>query len=401
MFMNQVLPCLQYSARLSVIVLFLMMVPALVSAQSSLLNLDVEVSPSIENAQVLGFTNLGIDQTGKGPVIVSFYLENTSGARLDNLFLDIVLSSNINGTIAEIYQQNDRPFSLEAGQLVYATNNNLADERIPGIEEDLRFKANITDNGREFINSLEGSTSLPVDVYTATVTVYQNNNRLNGGTALVSSSIEIGGGTEGDIRDIFLKAPGDVLGSNVEITNPLPEFSWDGEVNLTYRLIIVRDNGLDSPEALIQAALSTNPTSGGNQAPGSLLEFENLDRVIRGINFQYPANGVQPLIPGNRYFWQLIAQIQTADGFDSRPSTVWAFTLVDNSGNAIVEITPEAQQAIINILGNDRYQSLFQSGFRLESMNVNGTELSGPQMVVRLERILESIRRKEIIVNRQ
>ncbi len=393
--------CKQYQVLSLCLACFLLFVPISSKAQTNLLNLDVEVSPSLENAQVLGFTNLGIDQTGKGPVIVSFLMENTSGARLDNLFLDIVLSSNINGTIAEIYQQNDAPFSLETGQVVYATNNNLADERIPGIEEDLRFKANITDNGREFINNLQGSTSLPVDVYTATIAVYQNNNRLNGGNVIATASVEIGGGSEGDIRDIFLKSPGDVVGTNVEITNPLPEFSWDGEVNLTYRLVIVRDNGLDSPEALIQAAISTNPTSGGTQAPGSLLEIENLDRIIRGINFQYPANGAQPLIPGNRYYWQLIAQIQTADGFESRPSTVWAFTLVDNSGNAIVEITPEAQQAIINILGNERYQRLSQRGFRLESMNLNGSELTGPQMVIRLERFLEKIRGEKIIVDQR
>lgn len=383
------------------IALLFVFVPVLIQAQSSDLELQVELSPALENAQILGFNNLGIDQTGKGPVIVSFYIENRSAGVLENLFIDIIISSSISGTIAEIAQNNNNPISLDFGQSVYATNNDLANESIPGIEEDLRFEAEITDQGRDLINGLEGSTTLPVDVYVLTLGIYQNNNRLNGGELLATQTIELGGGSEGDIRDIFLKAPGDEIGNETEITNPLPEFSWDGEVNLDYRLIVVRDNGLDSPEALIQAAQSTNPTSGGNLPPGSLLENENIDVVLNGINFQYPANGAQPLIPGSKYFWQLIGQVQTADGIQEVPSTVWNFTLVSPSSEAGIQISSEAQEAIINVLGQELFQELYQAGFKIESINIDGLELVGPELILKLEEFLEKIQNEEIIIDRE
>ena len=369
-------------------------------AQSSGLELDVSLSPELEMAQVLGFTNLGIDATGIGPVIVSFTMTNTNSEILENLFLDIVISSASRGILAEITQNNRVPFALNPGERIFATNNNLADDNIPGIEEDIEFGGELTDQGDDLVNSLEGSTQLPIDLYTVVISVYQNNNRLNGGTRIAEATVELGGGSAGDIRDIFLKAPGDVVGVEVEINNPLPEFSWDGEVDLDYRLIMVKSNGIDSPESLLQAAMSTNPTNAVNQGAGSLLEFENLDRIVQGINFQYPANGVLPLEAGSKYYWQLIAQIQTGSGIEERPSTVWNFTLAAPSGSAnTVQLDEETVRALIRIIGQDRYQNLIASGFRLESIRIDDQDITGPALIQKLAEIIQRIDDEEIAID--
>lgn len=369
-------------------------------AQTSGLELEADLSSALEMAQVLGLSSLGIDATGRGPVIFSFTMTNTNATRLENLFLDVVISSSSRGVLAEVFSSNNTPFALEAGERIFGTNNNLADEEVPGIDESLSFDGELTDAGEDLVNSLEGSTTLPVDLYQVQVRIYQTNNRLNGGTLIAEQTVEVGGGSAGDVRDIFLKAPGDVVGTEVEINNPLPEFSWDGEIDLDYRLILVKGNGIDSPESLLQAAMSTNATNDTNQGAGSLLEFENLDLIVQGINFQYPANGVLALEAGSRYYWQLIAQITTGAGVEERPSTVWNFTLAaPSTGTATVALDQETIRSLIRIIGQERYQELVAAGFKLESIRIDDQDITGPALVQKLAEIIRRIDDEEIAID--
>jgi len=369
------------------------------NAQSSL-DLEVTLDPSLENAQILGFNNIGIDQSGRGKSIIRIIISNNSDELMEALFFDVRVSSSRTGTIAEAFSINSTPFSLDPFQTVVIDNNNLADEQFPGIEETLEFDGDVTPEGEDFLNDLEGSTVLPEDIYTVETAIYQTNNRINGGTLLASSIIELGGGGFEDIRDVFLRFPGDALGSDIAISNPLPEFSWEGDSGQEYRLLVVTANGLDSPEALLQSARSTEPTLQlGSIGSGSLLEFENVDAVVQGTGFQMPPNGVQTLEPGKTYYWQVFAQIKTGAGVEERASEIWQFSIASETGNDTeILLSDETRELVTRLIGDVKLSDLRARGFTLNTIVIDGQEFSGPALTQKLEEILQKVNDEEIII---
>lgn len=369
-----------------------------VFAQSEILTLDVNLSPALENAQVLGLTSLGVDNKGSGPVLFSGSLVNNTDRRLDNLFFEILVQAGKVGVLAQVTQQAAYPFSLEPRQVVFGDNNDIVNEQIPGIDDKMQFDGGLTPEGEEFVESLGGSTTLPNDIYTLTVTIYQVTNEL-GKETLATQTIELGGSDDGAIVDevtILLKTPGDIIGAEVNITNPFPQFSWEGEAANTYRVVVVRANGQDSPESLIETAKSSAPT---NEA-GSLQQFENLDLTVEGNTLQFPSSGVQPLTAGQTYYWQVSTEIQTAIGTEELTSELWSFKLASPSDNTtLVEIDQDAFDALIALIGEEEFASLTESGYSFESIEVNNQIITGATALQLLTEIIQKIDDGEIILN--
>lgn len=384
---------------LSLIVLVSIFVPTKSAlAQSERLTLDYSLSPALENAQVLGLTSLGVDSKGSGPVLGSGSLVNNTNEILYNLFFEFLIEAGKVGVIAQVTQQAAYPFTLEPGQVVFATNNDIANEAIPGITETMRFDGGLTVEGENFIESLGGSTTLPNDIYTVTVSVHQVTNAL-GKETLATQTIQLGGSDVGivvDEKSISLKTPGDDIGAEVNITNPYPQFSWEGETATTYRVIVVRANGQDSPESLIENAKSSSPTNLG----GSLLLSENLDLTIIGNTLQYPSSGVQALISGQTYYWQVSTEVQTAIGAEEVNSEIWTFKLNAPGKEAtLVKVDQETFDALIALIGQDEYANLTENGYSFESVEVNNQVVTGATAIQLLAEIIKKIDDGEIILN--
>lgn len=363
------------------------------------LSLDVTLSPVLENAQVLSLASLGVDNKGFGPVLISGTMVNNTDELLTNLFFEFKITAGKIGRIAEITQQAAYPFTLEPNQVVYGTNNDIESEQLPGIEENMQFDGGLTPEGEAFIEDL-GGTTLPSDIYTFEISIFQVTNAC-GKILLANTVLELGSSESGAVLDeksIFLKTPGDDVGTNASITNQFPQISWEGDANLRYRVVVVNDNGQDSPETLIESAKSTSPPSQG----GSLLQFENLDVFVEGNNFQYPSSGAQALTAGQRYFWQVSTEVQTALGTDEVISDIWNFTLTD-PGNDVAsttqEIDEETFQALVAIVGEELYTSLNTDGFYFEGIVVDGQAFSGITGVQKLAEIIQKIEDGEIILN--
>ncbi len=188
-----------------------------------------------------------------------------------------------------------------------------------------------------------------------------------------------------DELTILLRTPGDLVGAEAAITNPIPQLSWEGDASLTYRVLVVSGNGSDSPESLLESAKSSQATDLG----GSLLQFEYLDQNIRGNSLQYPTNGVQALVPGLTYYWQVMTSMNTALGPNEVVSEIWEFTLVDpGSESNVVEVDQETVQALVQLIGQDTYNLLFETGYSFENIEIDGQVYSG---VVGIQKILELI----------
>ncbi|WP_157464746.1 hypothetical protein [Balneola vulgaris] len=367
----------------------------IVFAQNSKVSVEIDVSDVLQNAQLIGLTNLGLDSEGKGANLITGYLQNLTPETLENLFFEVSVTAGKVGEIVKVNTQPGFPFSLAPMQAIYVTNNTLSEDGVPGIKETVKFEGGLTAQGDNFIENLDGATTLPADVYTIQVTVFQVTNS-EGRVDLASTSAEIGGsGPIAEEKDIFLKTPGDVIDANIEITNPFPQFSWDAEAGLDYRLLVVKSNGQDSPESLIESAKSSAAITKG----GSLLQFENLDVIVNGDTYQYPSSGAQPLEAGQTYYWQLSTDVQAGIDTETRTSEIWSFKLSEPSNSEpVVVISEEIKNVITRLIGNEKFQNLVASGFTLQSITVDGVTYTGPQASLILDELKRKIEADDIVI---
>ncbi|MEQ9092261.1 MAG: hypothetical protein RIE52_14300 [Balneola sp.] len=365
-------------------------------AQDQIVSIQIDVSDVLSNSQFIGLTSLGLDSEGRGPVLVSGFIQNEKNEVVSDLFLEVRVFAGKVGEIVNVITMPGFPFSLQPMQSVYVNNNTLSEDGVPGITETVKFDGGLTTEGDKFIESLDGSTTLPADIYSIEVIIFQNTNE-NGRVDLASVTAEIGGGVPvSESVDFFLRTPGDVTDANVEITNPYPQFSWEGEQGIEYRLLVVKGSDTDSPESLLQSARSSAPPADG----GSLLQYENLDVKIVGKSFQYPSSGAQPLEPGQTYYWQLSTSIQSGVNFEERTSEIWSFKLSEpETTDAPIIITEETKKAIINLVGTGRFESLISSGYTVQSFQIDGVTYSGNQASIILAELLRKIESGEIVLS--
>lgn len=366
-------------------------------AQSDKVSLEFSLSPILEQAQVLGLSSLGVDTEGSGPVIISGSLVNNTTEPLDNLYFEFDIEAASYGVLARIRQQAAYPFSLAPGQVVFATNNDIKNEEIPGISDKMKFDGGLTTTGENFIEDISGTT-LPNDQYTFSVRIYQV--EADGRRVLLASDmIQLGGNaSEGGVVDeltILLRTPGDLVGAEAAITNPIPQLSWEGDASLNYRVLVVARGGSDSPESLLESAKSSEPTNDG----GSLLQFEYLDLNVVGNSLQYPSTGVQALVPGQTYYWQVVTSISSALGANEVVSEIWEFTLVDPGSEAnVVEVDQETVNALIQLIGQDTYNLLAESGYSFENIEIDGQVFSGIVGVQKILELIEKFQNGDVVI---
>ena len=380
---------------------FLLLVPAKIAySQNSEINLQLQAEAVLTNSQLIELTNLLSNESGSSNRLISLILQNQQDSTANNLYLEISIGGGRTGNIIESYQRQGQPFSLLPGQTVFATNVDIANGRLPGVDVKLLMDGDLTPQGRSFLNSLQGSSTLPSDEYTIGISVYQPNNSRNGGQRIAFESISVGSDLiDGDLS-LFLMSPGDIPGSNIQISNPYPEFRWEGPANLEYRLIVVEAVQGESPQSLIEGAKSTDAARAGGSA--SLMEYENLDVLVNGTNFQFPASGAQPLRDGQTYYWQVFNTIRTTSGTSVRSSEIWSFRM--GSGTVLgvsEEIDQELKALLTAVLGNELTNELIRQRFSLESLELENQLFFGDVAKDELRELIEKIRSGKIKLVKQ
>lgn len=383
------------NVKLLLLLLFSIVVPnGILFSQSVDFDLDLNVEPVLRKAQIVELITLTNPGSSGSSRLITIFVSNASGEYADDLYLDIDVSSTREGVIMESFQRNNIPFGLANGESAAISNIDIANGRLPNIREKVMFDGRLTSNGRSLLNSLQGMAILPPDEYTVEIRLYKRNNSRNGGIFLATASATVGENLIESDMSVYLLAPGDQSGSGVSISNPYPEFRWEGVQGQNYRLILVEEVQGEDPQSLIESARSTPETEGGT---GNLLEYEYLDLNVDGRSFQYPSFGSKPLADGKRYYWQVFSDLQSASGITERASELWSFTMRNSERSASeVELGDELMELLIPILGVEKTDRLSQEGYSLIEIEIDGQTLKGEAAKVKLMELLDKMRSKKI-----
>ncbi|NGP89137.1 hypothetical protein [Fodinibius halophilus] len=366
-----------------------------VHAQADI-SMRVEVNETLANSKSINIKSL-VANDGKGPNLFRMYLINKNSTEyVNNLYFEILISSDKVGPIAEVTQVKGQPFSLNPGQQVFATNNNISNG-LPGVEEAIEFDGGLTTEGQEFVNNLGGATTLPADNYQIQINIYQGSGLQN---KVASDMAEVGASITEKIQDFYLLTPGNEVGSATSIANPYPNFQWQGETGSSYRLIIVEERNNETPESLLDGAKSTSATR-GNGGTGTLVGYEMLDRIVGQSNLQYPNSGVQDFVPGKTYYWRVIGLRETSSGLEEKESEIWSFTFTGNSSNSVSE-TPGMARVLESVLG-EQFNQFDTEGYSFEAVVVDGRVYRDGQALQQLRKLMRKVENGEvsIVIERQ
>lgn len=371
------------SSAFAILILLVLACP--VRAQ---LSMDIEIDENLSNSQSINLQSL-LANNGKGPTLFRMYLQNNSADYAEDLFFRILVESDKVGRILEIRQLAGQPFSLDPGQQVFATNNNIGDG-LPGVEELIQFNGELTAKGRKFVNELKGATSLPADRYRLRIEIHKGSSN---GRLLASETAEVGRNIIEDTHNFYLLSPGNVVGSDATIANSYPSFQWQGTAGIEYRLVVVEGKENESPQSLIEGALSTSPIKvNSTSSGGSLIDYEMLDVLVSQTNYQYPNTGVQSLQAGKTYYWKIISRLQSSSGVQQTESEIWSFTLAFSQQRAQSEQQSAEYSKILQQIFGNRLEEYKQDGYQFHSLLKNGKILKGGEG---LQKLMELHRRAE------
>lgn len=349
---------------------------------SDKIDVQMMVENSLNVARLISLSQLS-GSVNTDERFITLYLSNITPERQNNLRLHINVRSTRYGVIVNLDERNG--FSMEPGQTAKANMSSLGDG-IPGITSNMRFDAGLTAGGEAMINELRGSATLPDDIYTITVEIYQNGNS-SSGTLVGGTSITIGAEPGISTYEVRPVQPGDVNGSGATIFTTNPVFSWEGDPSLRFRLIVVQAAAGRSAEALIQSALDTNPPEQG----GRLLSDEMADVVAGQLSYSYPTSGVKALEQNITYYWQVFALVPDVRGEQLLPSEIFEFTVSGDRDNQQAGVNREINTLVRRHFRRNDILSLSREGFDLVSVEYKGTVYTGPQIITVLEDFFEKV----------
>lgn len=378
----------------TLILLFLIIVSIKsVSAQQSEFEIEIRAEPLFNNAQVAELTTLTTSEGSATSRLITVTVTNLTDEAANDLFLDIDVSSSRDGVLMQSFQRNNTPFSLNPGEVAFISNLDIARGQLPNILAPVIFDASLTESGRNFLNRLKGINTLPPDDYTITVRIYRRNNSRNGGIFLAEDETTTGQNLIDSDFSISQIVPGDFTGSNVSITNPYPEFRWEGLPQQDYRLILIEDVPGESPQALIESVLSTASSQNGGAT--NQFDFEYLNVQVDGTSFQYPSIGSKPLRSGKTYHWQVFSNLLTTSGVSQRSSDIWSFKLREGTQpENEVSIDAELQELLVALIGSARTQQILTNNFVLFEIEIDNQlfigESARDELLILLNKVQEN-----------
>ena len=92
--------------------------------------------------------------------------------------------------------------------------------------------------------------------------------------------------------------------------------------------------------------------------------------------------------------------MNTALGTNEVVSEIWEFTLVDpGSESSVVEVdSRETVQALVQLIGQDTYNVLLETGYSFENIEIDGQVYSGIVGVQKILELIEKFQNGDVVI---
>ena len=368
----------------SILVMLVFSVTAV--AQSTDMQLDIRMDSDFSQEDLSEMFSAVIEQNGSDQFF-QITAENRSKGILRNNFVILEVRSEVFGTILTAEQSSSGVFSLNPDGLITFSNLSITEISNLEIKGEPEFDLVITSNGRRLIQNLRRGYLIADDLFTLNVRIEQElmDNRetltqesVSFQTALSESELVI----ETD-REIV----GELMGLNV--SNEAPEFSWVGEQNRPYRLVVVDTDRAQNADALFSERFASEHSESDirDEQAGVVL-----DVVASEPSYQIPDRFSGLFEPGKTYAWQVQSSKQTVlDNFVQAYSDRLEFT-------TSFPIEGEIRELLVNIFGEERTNEFIENGLLLDQIQVDGVTYSKDEVLRILREMAGKIENNQLKV---
>jgi len=368
----------------SILVMLVFSVTAV--AQSTDMQLDIRMDSDFSQEDLSEMFSAVIEQNGSDQFF-QITAENRSNGILRNNFVILEVRSEVFGTILTAEQSSSGVFSLNPDGLITFSNLSITEISNLEIKGEPEFDLVITSNGRRLIQNLRRGYLIADDLFTLNVRIEQElmDNRetltqesVSFQTALSESELVI----ETD-REIV----GELMGLNV--SNEAPEFSWVGEQNRPYRLVVVDTDRAQNADALFSERFASEHSESDirDEQAGVVL-----DVVASEPSYQIPDRFAGLFEPGKTYAWQVQSSKQTVlDNFVQAYSDRLEFT-------TSFPIEGEIRELLVNIFGEERTNEFIENGLLLDQIQVDGVTYSKDEVLRILREMAGKIENNQLKV---
>jgi len=355
-------------------------------AQSTDMQLDIRMDSDFSQEDLSEMFSAVIEQNGSDQFF-QITAENRSNGILRNNFVILEVRSEVFGTILTAEQSSSGVFSLNPDGLITFSNLSITEISNLEIKGEPEFDLVITSNGRRLIQNLRRGYLIADDLFTLNVRIEQElmDNRetltqesVSFQTALSESELVI----ETD-REIV----GELMGLNV--SNEAPEFSWVGEQNRPYRLVVVDTDRAQNADALFSERFASEHSESDirDEQAGVVL-----DVVASEPSYQIPDRFSGLFEPGKTYAWQVQSSKQTVlDNFVQAYSDRLEFT-------TSFPIEGEIRELLVNIFGEERTNEFIENGLLLDQIQVDGVTYSKDEVLRILREMAGKIENNQLKV---
>ncbi len=368
----------------SILVMLVFSVAAV--AQSSDMELDIKMDSDFSQEDLSEMFSAVIEQND----LTQFFqitAENRSSGILRNNFVILEVHSEAFGTVLTAEQSSSGVFSLNPGGQITFSNLSITEISNLEIRGEPEFDLMITSDGRKLIQNLRRGYLIADDLFTLNVRIEQDimDNRdtltqesISFETALSESELVI----ETD-REIVAE----LMGLNV--SNEAPEFSWTGEQNRPYRLVIVDTDRAQNVDALFSERFA------GEHSENDIRDEQAgvvLDVIASEPNYQIPDRFAGLFEGGKTYAWQVQSSKQTVqDNFVQAYSDRLEFT-------TSFPIEGEIRELLVNIFGEERTNEFIENGLMLDQIQVDGETYSKEEVLRILREMAGKIENNQLKV---
>lgn len=368
----------------SILVMLVFSVAAV--AQSSDMELDIRMDSDFSQEDLSEMFSAVIEQDDS----VQFFqitAENRSSGILRNNFVILEVHSEAFGTVLTAEQSSSGVFSLNPGGQITFSNLSITEISNLEIRGEPEFDLVITSNGRKLIQNLRRGYLIADDLFTLNVSIEQDlmDNRetltqesISFETAISESELVI----ETD-REIIAE----LMGLNV--SNEAPEFSWVGEQDRPYRLVIVDTDRAQNADALFSERFAREHSESDirDEQAGVVL-----DVIASEPSYQIPDRFAGLFEAGKTYAWQVQSSKQTVqDNFVQAYSDRLEFT-------TSFPIEGEIRELLVNIFGEERTNEFIENGLLLDQIQLDGQTYSKEEVLRILREMAGKIENNQLKV---